>query len=263
MSQSGSRRRSCGGSPGSSSWRVAASRPALRRPLPPRLAWGSTARSYASARAEFRTTLTRRGPSPQPEGFPATPEGASRLSYTSAGRELSAFVSADPGDGVRRPAVLFLHGGFAFGGGDWAMSSPFREADYVVMTPILRGENGQGGDFSLFHDELDDVLAAADCLTRLAYVDPHRLFVAGHSAGGTLTLLAALSSSRFRAAAAFSGSPDQAVYIQNRPEIVPFDGTSTSRSYGCDRLLRSPAASDARPGSITAPTNSGSRAAAR
>lgn len=40
-------------------------------------------------------------------------------------------------------------------------------------------------------------------------VDPSRIFLAGHSAGGTLTLLAIESSQRFRAAASFDGSPDQ------------------------------------------------------
>jgi len=178
---------------------------------------------YGRARLGFRTTLNRHGPSPQPEPFPETPAGSIAIAYRSAGRELSAFVTPDPGDGVRRPAVLFLHGGFAFGGGDWAMTRPFAEAGFAVMVPLLRGENGQGGDFSLFHDEVDDVLAAADRLAALPYVDPGRLFVAGHSAGGTLTLLAAMASPRFRAASAFSGSPDQVVYTQDRPERTPFD----------------------------------------
>ena len=40
-------------------------------------------------------------------------------------------------------------------------------------------------------------------------VDPKRMFLAGHSAGGTITLLTALTSKLFRAAAAFDGSPDQ------------------------------------------------------
>ena len=91
------------------------------------------------------------------------------------------------------------------------------------MAPILRGENGQPGVFSLFYDEVDDVLAAAEALAGLPDVDPSRLYVAGHSVGGTLALLAAMSSNRFRAAASFSGSPDQVSFVRFQEELVPFD----------------------------------------
>ena len=39
------------------------------------------------------------------------------------------------------------------------------------------------------------------------FEDAKRLFLAGHSVGGTLTLLTALASNRFRAAASFDGFP--------------------------------------------------------
>lgn len=131
----------------------------------------------------------------------------------------------------KKPAILFLHGGFAFGLGDWKMAEPYRNAGYVVMIPILRGENGQPGFFSLFYDEVNDVLAAADFLRKQSFVDARRMYVAGHSAGGTLALLAALTSSRFRAAAAFDGSPDQQLLFNGsaqRPRVpkeVVFDRT--------------------------------------
>ncbi len=105
------------------------------------------------------------------------------------------------------------------------------------MVPTLRGENGQPGSFSFFFDEVDDVLAAADRLAGRPDVDPDRLFVAGHSVGGTLTLLAALASTRFRAAASFSGSPDQVEYTRGRPDRVPFDPADPT-----EFRLRSPVA---------------------
>jgi len=93
------------------------------------------------------------------------------------------------------------------------------------MIPMLRGENGQPGSFSLFYDEVDDVLAAADALAKLSYVDAQRVYVAGHSAGGTLALLAAMTSPRFRAAASFSGSPDQfnGMAANQWINLLPFD----------------------------------------
>jgi dipeptidyl aminopeptidase/acylaminoacyl peptidase len=128
-----------------------------------------------------------------------------------------------PPDGARRPAVLFLHGGFAFGADDWEQTLPFRRAGFVVLTPTLRGENGLPGAYSMFYNEVDDVLAAADTLAGLPYVDSSRLYVAGHSVGGTLTMLAVLTSNRFRAAASFSGSPDQVAWARGQSELVPFD----------------------------------------
>ncbi|WP_165252885.1 alpha/beta hydrolase family protein [Paludisphaera soli] len=185
------------------------------------------AEDYARARSGFATRLLRRGPSPSSSGEGlAPPAGARAVEYASGGRRLTAFRSLPSPSGTRSPAVLFLHGGFRFGEGHWEMSRPFREAGYVVMTPVLRGENGQAGDFSLFYDEVDDVLAAAEVLAAAPDVDPKNVFLAGHSVGGTLALLAAMTSSRFRAAASYSGSPDLGVYLAVSRTSPPFDVSS-------------------------------------
>jgi dipeptidyl aminopeptidase/acylaminoacyl peptidase len=132
-------------------------------------------------------------------------------------------VSEAPPVPGRRPAVLFLHGGFAFGADDWDQIRPFLETGFVVMTPMLRGENGLPGEYSMFYNEVDDVLAAAEHLAGLPYVDTTHLYVAGHSVGGTLAMLAALTSKRFRAGASFDGSPDQVSFARGQLELVPFD----------------------------------------
>ncbi|MEQ8789126.1 MAG: prolyl oligopeptidase family serine peptidase [Pirellulaceae bacterium] len=190
---------------------------------------------YAVARSRFQTTLQRRGPSPQ-DSYPlTTPPGAVRVQYPSGDRQLTAFVDAPPPVGGRRPAVVFLHGGFAYGEEDWEMAQPFRDAGYLVMIPVLRGENGQPGDFTLFYDEVDDVLSAARELKKLPYVDTNNVFVAGHSAGGTLAVLSVLASDEFRAAAAYSGTMNQS--IQFDPELVVYD-----RSDPRELQMRSPEA---------------------
>ncbi len=180
---------------------------------------------YAAARQAFQTKLVRRGPAPQEWEPLQAPPGATEVTFDSGGRALKAFVSSDPGDGRRLPAVLFLHGGYAFGDGDWESHELYRNLGYVVMTPVLRGENGQAGEFTMFYDEVDDVLAAADALARLPWVNPDRLFVVGHSAGGTLATLAAMTSDRFVAAASFSGSMDQKANADANPELAVFDRT--------------------------------------
>jgi dienelactone hydrolase len=179
---------------------------------------------YARARSQFQTKLLRRGPSPQRWSPVQPPAGVTEIEYRSGDLRLKAWVNRPEQTTRRYPAVLYLHGGFAFGMGDWDQCKPYRDAGFVVLAPMLRGENGQPGAFSYFYDELDDVLAAADYLSKQPYVDASRLFVAGHSVGGNLTLLAAMASQRFRAAAAVSSAPDQAVVIK-RGSDYPFDKT--------------------------------------
>jgi dipeptidyl aminopeptidase/acylaminoacyl peptidase len=192
---------------------------------------------YEQARTGFQTKLLRTDPSPQAADPNYQPKGAAEVAYRSGDLTLKAYVDPSPGDGQKRPAVLFLHGGFAFGDGDLEMPQPYRDAGYIVMVPVLRGENGQPGNFTLFFDEVDDVLAAADALAGLDYVDADRLYLAGHSAGGTLTMLAAMASARFRAAVSLSGSPDQYAFLQSQSYLAVFD-TSDPREF----RLRSPLA---------------------
>src|SRR5262245_5792744 len=190
---------------------------------------------YARARAGFQTKLVRKGPAPQGWSSLKPPDGVAEVEYTSGELRLKAWVNR-PSDQKRgHPTVLFLHGGFAFGMGDWEQTKPYRDAGFVVLAPMLRGENGQAGAFSYFYDEVDDVLAAAEYLSQQPYVDAERLFVAGHSVGGTLTLLTTLASDRFRAAASFDGAPYWGPFTEATD--LPFD-----KSDPREILLRSPIA---------------------
>lgn len=164
---------------------------------------------YAQVRRDFRTKLLRQGASPQADPMPRAPSWVEVVEYPSGSLRFKAWMSGHQKPGGKLPAVLFLHGGFGFGADDWDMASPYYQAGYIVMVPLLRGENGQRGFFTFFYDEVDDVLAAADFLAHHPRVDSTRIFLAGHSAGGTLTLLATEASRRFRAASAFDGAPDQ------------------------------------------------------
>jgi dienelactone hydrolase len=178
------------------------------------------------ARATFKTNLVHVGPSPQPYDPVTVPEDAEEIEYQSGPLKLKAWIEPASSPG-KQPAVLFLHGGWSFGNEDWEMAQPFHDAGFVVMMPILRGENGQPGTYSLFYDEVDDVLAAATALSTQPFVDPARIYVAGHSVGGTMTLLAAQSSTRFRAAASLSGSPNQRKMLASGwAELAPFDVTN-------------------------------------
>jgi dipeptidyl aminopeptidase/acylaminoacyl peptidase len=171
---------------------------------------------YARVRSEFRTKLTRKGPSPQKGSVSKVPAGVSEIEYVSGALRLRAWVNRPKTADPKRPAVLFLHGGFAFEApDDWEVSQSYRDAGFIVLTPMLRGENGQPGAFSFYYDEVDDVLAAAEYLRKQPYVDGDRLYLAGPSAGGTLALLTAMTSKHFRAAASFSAMPDQVLFCKH------------------------------------------------
>ena len=175
---------------------------------------------YARARRSFHTRLLREGPSPQAAEPVAVAADAREVTYTSGALQLRAWVSNT--SGAPKPAIVYVHGASAFRADHWEATRPLRDAGFVVMTPILRSENGSPGSYSLFYDEVDDVVAAAEALARMPGVDPAHIYLTGHSNGGTLVMLAAMTSSRFRAAAALSGLVDASA-IHGDPVDVPFD----------------------------------------
>jgi dipeptidyl aminopeptidase/acylaminoacyl peptidase len=182
---------------------------------------------FGAARSHFKTNILRRGPPPAEWDDLITPPGAEAITYTSGTLQLRAWINSPvSGDSKKHPAVLFLHSGFDLEAQAWAVTQPFRDAGFIVMTPTLRGENGQHGIFTMYYDEVDDVIRAAEFLRSQTFVDASRLFIAGHSAGGTLTLLAAELYPNFAAAASISGSPDQALYLKyatGANRNAPFD----------------------------------------
>jgi acetyl esterase/lipase len=200
--------------------------------------FGEQTQEYTEARKAFKTSLTHKGRAPQIFEPVKPPPGVTEINYLSGELELRAWID-QPRVALRtKPAVLFLHGGYAFAMDDWDQCKPFRNAGFVTMTPMLRGENGLPGSFSLFYDEVDDVLAAAEVLAKTPGIDPKRVYVAGHSAGGTLAMLAAMTSKRFRACASFSGSPDQVAFLRQQPlDMVPFDPNNRK-----ELMMRSPLA---------------------
>jgi predicted alpha/beta-hydrolase family hydrolase len=88
-----------------------------------------------------------------------------------------------------------------------------------MMFPALRGGNDNPGVKEGFLGEVDDVLAAAKFLARQPFVDPGRIYLGGHSTGGTLVLLTAECSARFRAVFSFGPVDDVLGY---GPRFNPF-----------------------------------------
>lgn len=151
--------------------------------------------------ASFKTKLVRQGPSPQAAEALKVPSGTREVTYRSGGLMLKAWLSELPRTG-QHPAVVVCHGGFAFGQSDWTDDAlPFVKEGFIVLAPMVRGENGNPGFFEFFYGEAEDAVAAGRYLATLPRVDPRRIYITGHSAGGTLALLAAMLPSPYALAA--------------------------------------------------------------
>ncbi len=83
--------------------------------------------------------------------------------------------------------------------------------------------------------EVDDVLAAFDFLAKQPYVDPDRIYLGGHSTGGTLALLTAEMRNPFRAVFAFGPAAHIAGYGR---DLFPVDFNAISE---LEARVRSPA----------------------
>ncbi len=180
---------------------------------------------YAQVRQSFKTHLLRKGPSPEISAPLGTPPGARRVTYPGGpdgSIPLIAWLSHYQPSKKLKPAVIFLHGGNATGDGHWELMKAYWEAGFVVMLPSFRGENDQAGNYSGFYDETSDALAAATYLENLPGIDRNRFFVAGHSNGGTLTLLAAMTR-KFRAAVPISAGVSAWRYFGRYTDEIRFD----------------------------------------
>lgn len=200
---------------------------------------------YANVRKEFKTKLIKKTGSPQkPEATDSAdmpPSGVTQIFFkTSNNLTLKAWINVPTGkNNGKYPVIVFLHGGLSFGKGDWDMTKPFRDAGFIVITPMLRGENGQPGMFTFLCDEVNDAIAAAEYVKQQPFINNKRIYLAGHSVGGILALLTSMSCKDFKKAASFSGLPDLVLYHKYviDPKEIPFD-TTDKREF----QMRSPMA---------------------
>jgi iron-sulfur cluster assembly accessory protein len=186
-----------------------------------------TAGSLVEARRGFKTKLARR----ESDGTPAPeplPKVFRLVRYDAPLGKMAAYLTPDPKDGKKHPAIVWITGGDCNSIGEcWEEGPPnneqtasaYRKAGIVMMFPSLRGGNDSPGVKEGFLGEVDDVIAAANFLRQQAYVDPERVYLGGHSTGGTLVLLTAECSDRFRAVFSFGPADDVIGY---GPKYNPF-----------------------------------------
>ena len=194
----------------------------------------------AQAREGFKSKLVTRSTERDPVEDP--PEDVFRkISFDSPSGKLAAYLSTTTDDGQKHPSIIWITGGDCNSIGDiWSpqpasndqTAAAFRRAGVIMMFPSLRGGNDNPGTKEGFLGEVNDVLAAADYLAAQPSVDPKRMYLGGHSTGGTLVLVVAESTDRFRAVFSFGPVSDVSGYP---PQYLPFD-TSNPKEV----RLRSP-----------------------
>jgi hypothetical protein len=149
---------------------------------------------FLARRSAHQTVLTQRGPSPGKFQENKPPPGVLHTTYPSGELQLAAWYAIPLGSSRTHsaPALIYFHGDFAFGPDDFEVVRPFVAAGYVVMTPMLRGENGNPGDFELLWGEIDDARAAVEWISNLPMVDRSRIYAFGHSIGGGVAAMLSL-----------------------------------------------------------------------
>jgi Fe-S cluster assembly iron-binding protein IscA/pimeloyl-ACP methyl ester carboxylesterase len=190
-----------------------------------------TSVQLADARKGFKTTLRPqkkgdKSPAPEPP-----PDIFQVVRYDAAPGKLAAYLTPDPKDGKKHPAIIWITGGDcnSIDAGCWKegglfgeqSAAVYRKAGLVMMFPGLRGGNDNPGAKEGFLGEVDDVLAAAAFLQKQPYVDPDRIYLGGHSTGGTLALLTAECADTFRAVFSFGPMDDVLGYgLQFNPFVL-------------------------------------------
>jgi acetyl esterase/lipase len=142
------------------------------------------------------------------------------VSYPGPLGDMAGYLSGVPDKEERRPAIIWISGGDTAIGDFWSpqprandqSASAFREAGMVVFYPAVRGLNGNPGQVEGYFGELDDLVAATRWLKAQPFVDPDRVYLGGHSSGGTMALLASEYAAEWAGVVAFGPVTDPKFY---------------------------------------------------
>ena len=184
--------------------------------------------NFEELKASHTTVLTQHGPIANKWPESPTPEGASQITYQSGELSLWAWVAWPEGPGPH-PALVYLHGDRYLQASDWDLLKPFLDAGVAVMTPTLRGRNGNAGNHELLYGEVDDALAAVAFMADDSRTNPETVYLVGHSMGGATAALASLHSAiRATHTASIGGIYSDGTFAAwqrqgGEPNLVPFD----------------------------------------
>lgn len=188
------------------------------------------------ARAGHKTELVEEQKSPYPIEQPPGDQ-FELVKYPTDIGDMYAYLSKHaPIEDKKHPAIVWLTGGFPvsspgsllWGEADTSNEQSariYRIKDIITLFPTLRGGTAENPGFPEgFYGEVNDVIKAGAYLKSLDTVDPNRVYLGGHSTGGTLALLVAESTDIF--AGVISLGPTHDDYGQ---DYAPYEWTPTER----------------------------------
>lgn len=198
--------------------------------------------SLAAAREKFKTKLVKFN---QMKEKPETPpkDLFSAVSFPTNIGNMDAYLGKVPEDGKLHPAMIWLTGGMGNGidrvweeadADNDQTASVFRKAGLVMMYPTQRGGGMSPGHEESFYGEIDDIIAARDFLAKQKGVDSNRIYLGGHSTGGTKALLVVESTDKFKAV--FSFGPVSSVVLYGSDDLT-YDAANKN-----ENILRAPGA---------------------
>lgn len=163
-------------------------------------------------------------------------KGLQTIQYESDGRKLNALLFTGNIDSTKRkPAIIYLHGGWSLGENDIMACSDFIAEDFIAFAPSYRGESGNPGNYEQCMGEIEDAKAAIRWFARQPYIDSTRIYVIGHSAGGIVSLALSLHPNLpIKMGASISGmySPEE-MQTFNAPYDINDKNESEIRSPLC------------------------------
>ena len=154
------------------------------------------------------------------------------VSTSKDGNKVSNLLFTPAGsDGKKMPAIFFIHGG-PVGQDDYGFDftrQMLAANGYAVVAVNYRGSNGKGINYSKAisgdwgNKEVQDILGAANQLTKAGIIDGDKLGIGGWSYGGILTDYTIASDTRFKAACSGAGSAMQLSLVGVDQYITQFE----------------------------------------
>ena len=147
----------------------------------------------------------------------------SRVTYTSDGLPVIAFIYRPSTAGDQRPVVVYNRGSYVRQGAARELLVPFHrlaEAGFVVVAPMYRGSEGAPRRDEMGGADLADLMNIRPVIASLSYADSANTFLYGESRGGMMVLQALRDGFRTRAAAIVGAFTDLEQYAREDPKAL-------------------------------------------
>ncbi len=189
--------------------------------------------TYKEAKDSHTTVLTTEISNGTETEVPPEGSSLSLVEYPSEVGNLDAYISTNPNDGQKHPLVIWVGGGWTNSiDSNYWLYNPWendqsgailRQKGILMMYPSTRGGNQNPGFQESLYGEINDIHSALDYASTLDYVDPDRIYLVGHSTGGTKALLAGAYDQGFRAIFSFGPVDDIMNHNQSQFTFDPKD----------------------------------------